>query len=179
MSSWPVADPGGLLRRWPSALAVGVAALLWGIDAVSAGQLLLLLPLVHLAAAVVRRQRASWPLLLPCGALVVAVQVQGVVDPTVGVLAAAAGVGAAGLVRGGGRAEVLLQAAALVAWVALVAVALSAAPEVTRPVLAVGWAAHGLWDLWHLRRDAVVSRSYAEWCAVVDLLLAAQLLLLR
>ena len=54
---------------------------------------------------------------------------------------------------------------------------LTVAPEVARYVLAAGWFGHGVWDLVHLRRDAVVSRSYAEWCGVLDVLIAAELLL--
>ena len=38
--------------------------------------------------------------------------------------------------------------------------------------------AHGLWDLAHLRADSGVARSGAEWCAVVDVLIAVQLVVL-
>ncbi|MGQ0574969.1 MAG: hypothetical protein ACT4RN_12290 [Pseudonocardia sp.] len=38
-----------------------------------------------------------------------------------------------------------------------------------------GWLAHGIWDFAHLRADTVVSRSYAEWCGVVDVLVAVGL----
>jgi hypothetical protein len=36
---------------------------------------------------------------------------------------------------------------------------------------------HGVWDFVHLRADKVVARSYAEWCGVLDVLVAAQLVL--
>jgi len=45
-------------------------------------------------------------------------------------------------------------------------------------VVAVGLLLHGTWDLAHWRRDAVVSRSLAEWCAALDLTLGAGLLTL-
>lgn len=45
-------------------------------------------------------------------------------------------------------------------------------------VLAVGLLAHGAWDIAHLRRRAVVSRSLAEWCAALDISLGAGVLVL-
>ncbi|WP_344485358.1 hypothetical protein [Glycomyces endophyticus] len=44
--------------------------------------------------------------------------------------------------------------------------------------VAAGWFAHGVWDVAHHRADAGVARTGAEWCAVVDLLIAAQLVLM-
>jgi hypothetical protein len=43
-----------------------------------------------------------------------------------------------------------------------------------------GWslARLGMWDFVYLRLDKVVARSYAEWCGVFDILVAAQLVLL-
>ena len=61
---------------------------------------------------------------------------------------------------------------------ALVLAALVVEPDLGRYLVAAGWFLHGLWDFVHLRRNAVVSRSYAEWCGVVDVLIAAQLVFL-
>ena len=44
--------------------------------------------------------------------------------------------------------------------------------ELGRYLVAAGWFLHGVWDLVHLRLDKVVARSYAEWCGVVDILVA-------
>lgn len=44
--------------------------------------------------------------------------------------------------------------------------------------MAAGWFLHGLWDFGHLRRRQVVVRSYAQWCAALDVLIAAQLVFL-
>jgi hypothetical protein len=46
-------------------------------------------------------------------------------------------------------------------------------------MISASWLLHGGWDFVHLRRDRVVVRSYAEWCGVVDVLIAGQLLFLR
>ena len=51
------------------------------------------------------------------------------------------------------------------------------APKVGRYVVAAGWFAHGLWDLAHLRADAGVARSGAEWCAVIDVLMCQLVIL--
>jgi hypothetical protein len=51
--------------------------------------------------------------------------------------------------------------------------------DAARYVLAPGWFGHGVWDLVHLRGDAVVSRSDAAWCGVLDMLVAAELVLGR
>jgi hypothetical protein len=40
-------------------------------------------------------------------------------------------------------------------------------------LVAAGLAAHGAWDVVHHRLNRVVGRSYAEFCAVLDVVLAA------
>ncbi|HEU0287407.1 MAG TPA: hypothetical protein VFR22_10215 [Nocardioidaceae bacterium] len=44
--------------------------------------------------------------------------------------------------------------------------------------MAAAWLSHAAWDFVHLWRDKVVTRSYAEWCAVVDLCVAFGLVFL-
>jgi hypothetical protein len=61
---------------------------------------------------------------------------------------------------------------------ALAVAGLLAAPELGRYLVAAGWFAHGLWDLAHHRADSGVARSGAEWCAVIDIVIAAQLVVL-
>lgn len=48
-------------------------------------------------------------------------------------------------------------------------------PDVGRYVVAAGWFLHGVWDTVHLRLDRVVSRSYAEFCGVFDILVGVGL----
>jgi hypothetical protein len=48
-------------------------------------------------------------------------------------------------------------------------------PDLGRYLVAAGWFLHGIWDFVHLRADKVVARSYAEWCGVVDVLIAVEL----
>jgi hypothetical protein len=72
----------------------------------------------------------------------------------------------------------LLQVAGLVAFAALAISGFLLAPDVGRYVIAAGWFAHGLWDLAHLRADSGVARTGAERCAVVDVAIAVQLVVL-
>jgi hypothetical protein len=70
----------------------------------------------------------------------------------------------------------VVQTAALVLWLVLVLATFAASADAARVLMAVGRATHGAWDLWHLRRDKVVSRTYAQWCGVFDILIAVQLI---
>jgi hypothetical protein len=168
-----------LLRRWPTALALGLELVSWGIGPERAGQILPLLPSLYVIVAVIRRRGASWPILLASIALLLLLQRQSLVNPTVAILALATAVAVVGMFRRSGRSELLVQTGGLLLFGGLALVGLTVAPEAARYVLAAGWFGHGLWDLVHLRRNAVVSRSYAEWCGVLDILIAAELLLGR
>ena len=166
-----------LARRWPTLVAVGMAVLSWGIDTVTAGQLLPLLPLVYVLVTTIRRRAMSWPTLIVVTLGFVLLRSQDVVDPATVIVATAGAITVAGLIRSTGSLEMVVQATGLIIFTGLAVLGLMTAPEVARWVLAAGWVGHGLWDLAHLRRNAVVSRSYAEWCGVFDILLAAQLLM--
>ncbi len=165
-----------LLRRWPTALAIGLELLSWGIGVVRAGQILPLLPALYVIVTVLRRRGASWPVLVASIGLLFLLQLQSWVNPTVAILALASAIAVVGLSRRPDRSELLIQTGGLILFGGLALVGLIVAPEAARYVLAAGWFGHGVWDLVHLRRNAVVSRSYAEWCGVLDVLIAAELL---
>jgi hypothetical protein len=57
-------------------------------------------------------------------------------------------------------------------------VAMAVDPAVATWLVAAGWLGHGIWDLVHLARNRVVAPSFAEWCGVFDIGVAAQLVLL-
>ncbi|GFJ76882.1 hypothetical protein [Phytohabitans houttuyneae] len=73
---------------------------------------------------------------------------------------------------------VRVQALGMVAFGGLGLAALAVDPDLGLYLVAAGWFFHGVWDFVHLRLDRAVSRSYAEWCGVLDVLTAGQLLLL-
>jgi len=168
-------------RRWPTALAIGSAALIGGggPDQISTlGELLLLLGLVYLLAAKVRRPGAAWPVLVASVAAITALRLLGMP-----LAAGFAGVGLGVLVWGAVDGQLRepgmfrVEAAGMLGFGVLALVALAVEPDLARYLVAAGWFAHGLWDLVHLRLDKVVVRSYAEWCGVLDILVAAQLVL--
>jgi hypothetical protein len=167
-----------LFRRWwPTLLALAMFAAIWGTDVLTAAEILPLLPFLYVIAAVVRRRGASW-IILAAGLLgYQALGLQHAVDPTVVIVAVSAAVTLTGLLRPSGRGELLLQAGGMVVFTGLAVLGLTVAPEIARYVIAAGWLGHGLWDLVHLRRGAVVSRSYAQWCGVVDIVMAVGLLM--
>jgi hypothetical protein len=55
---------------------------------------------------------------------------------------------------------------------------LSGSLELGTCVVAAGWLLHRVWDLVYLKLDKVVARSFGEWCAVIDTLIAVQLVML-
>ncbi len=72
-----------------------------------------------------------------------------------------------GVSLGAGRIT-SVQAAAMLAFFGLAVVALYLAPAAGLALAGVVLAAHALWDVWHYRRDVVVSRSMAVFCIGLD-----------
>ena len=72
----------------------------------------------------------------------------------------------------------MLETAGMVAFTAIALVGLSVDPDLGRYIVAAGWFGHAAWDFAHFRADKVVSRSFAEWCAVFDVLRAVGILIL-
>jgi hypothetical protein len=187
--STPAAHPAvRLKRRWPTALAVVVVALnvaaSGGQDLADAvggyGEVLPLLPLIYLMVHQLGKSRFTWPVL---GAGLVAVfglAAQDAVDTSTVLVGLAAVLLAWGAVRGTpqGRATFGVQAVGAVLFCALALTGLAVEPELGLYPVAAGWFLHGVWDFVHLWRDKVVSRTFAEWCGVIDVLVAVQLLFL-
>ncbi|MDI6102446.1 hypothetical protein QLQ12_27885 [Actinoplanes sp. NEAU-A12] len=163
-------------RRWPAALAVAAAGLMWGVDTVGGAQILLLLPMLYVVVAAVGRPLVVWPALLAGTGLVFALHLQNRIDVATALLVVAAAVGGAGLLRRAGRAETAVQLVGLLVFGGVAVLALHTGPELARVLVAAGWLSHGLWDLLHLRRRGVVPAAYAEWCAVLDVLVGVSLL---
>jgi hypothetical protein len=71
-----------------------------------------------------------------------------------------------------------VQALGMLGFGALALLGLAVDPDLGRYLVAAGWLGHGIWDFVHLKLDKVVARSYAEWCGVVDIVIAIQLVVL-
>jgi hypothetical protein len=84
-----------------------------------------------------------------------------------------------GAVRGTLRpANVLAaQVTAAIVYLGLIAVATVLPDPAAQFVVGAGWLAHAGWDIRHHRRDLVVRRGFAEWCAVFDSLIGVSVLL--
>ncbi|MBC6461095.1 hypothetical protein [Actinomadura sp. HBU206391] len=177
-----------LTRRWPTALAVGLSALSvggGGSGDVSAavgpyGEILLLLPLLYLIVTQTGRPQATWPVLAVLVMAMIVLWALDVVAPPVVLIAAALVLLVWGTVGGTphGRATFGVQAVGMLIFGALALVGLAVDPELGRYLVAAGWFFHGAWDFVHLRLGKVVSRTFAEWCGVIDILVAAELVFL-
>src|SRR5918995_285604 len=170
-----------ILHRWPTWLAIALAALTVGGSTVeSLADVLPMLAWAYLAAAVLQRRQATWVVALVAVAALVALRLQDWVDPVVAWLVAALALVLWGAVRGQlrRRGALVLETAGMVVFTAIALAAVSVDPNLGRYIVAAGWFGHAAWDFAHFRADKVVSRSFAEWCAVFDFLRAVGILVL-
>jgi hypothetical protein len=176
---------GLLIHRWPTALGVAVATLT-ALDLVAdAGfvpplpVLIVLMALVYVGAAALGRRRASWVVLLVALPVAFFLPQASRINPLVVLLAAAAAFLVVGVVRGqrlwepGGLA---LQAAGVLVFGVIALAALYVAPGVY--LVAFALFGHAVWDAFHYVRVTTLSRTYAEFCGVLDLVLGLTILVL-
>ncbi|MGH3240008.1 MAG: hypothetical protein ACRDNL_06485 [Spirillospora sp.] len=169
-------------RFWPAALAAAMAVPNLGgggTEQVTAlAQALLLLPLLYLVVETFQWRRWTWAVLAVFLVSFTVVEAVDVIEPAVVVSGVALGVLVWGAVRKRITGSKALQAQAfgMVGFGAVALTGLVIDPDAGRYIVAFGWFAHGIWDLVYLKRDKVVLRSYAQWCAVVDVLIAAGLI---
>jgi hypothetical protein len=171
-----------LKRRWPTALGIALAALAaFDLDnGTEFAALTILMALVYLGAAALDRRWSAWVVLLAGLPLLIFIPSTSEVVPSVVLLVAAFVFLALGVARGllrkpGGLA---LQTAGMLVFGSTVLVALYVDMGLGGKLVAIAILSHAAWDAYHLLRNRVVSRSYAEFCAVVDLLLGAAILFL-
>jgi len=69
------------------------------------------------------------------------------------------------------RPVLLAQLGALLGYLVLLGAAVVAGPQWGQYLVGLGWIFHAGWDLWHHRRNLVIPRPLAEWCAVADLII--------
>lgn len=178
---------GAIGRRWPIALGLAVAAssgyeLVGGNPAAGIEQALLIaIPvLVYLTAAVLDRPRSAWPVTIGTTALVFGMSAFDI-EPVLGLAAASGVVLVVGIVRrlrhGAGMPDTRQLVGALGFGTAAV-LALYVAPTLGGFLVGLGLVGHATWDVYHYRRDIVVARSLAEFCAVLDLLVGAAVIVL-
>lgn len=171
-----------IAARWPTALALGMSTLMAGGAGTDDGirmfaGILPLLPLIYLVVATLERRRATWPLLAGGFAVIFLLRALDLISPGVVFWAVALVVLVWNAIGGRLRRDgtVRLQAVGMLVFGGLGLAGLVVDPEVGRYLVAAGWFLHGVWDVVHLKLNLVVARSFAEWCAVVDVLVAAGL----
>ncbi|UUU30349.1 hypothetical protein JIX56_10800 [Streptomyces sp. CA-210063] len=180
-----------LLRRWPTAfaLALTVPGLVLGTsddpaDSVHGyADFLPILPLLYVVIHQAGKPKVTWPVLVVGAAFAFALQALDLVSPAGVMVGVALAVLLWGAFRGTphGPAVFGIQAAGAVLFGALAGTGLLVDPDLGRYVVAAGWFCHGVWDLAHIRMrglQGIVAPTFAEWCAVVDMMVAVELLFL-
>lgn len=163
-------------RIWPAALGVLVAA---GtayrlVDAREVATIVVASGLVYLIASVFRRRSAAWIAFAVTFLLITLDKFAGLdVLPWMLALAGAALISGLALHRTHPRWSFPLQAAAMLLLSLAACAALQLDTAAGGALVAGALLAHAAWDIHHHRLDRVVSRSFAEFCAVLDVLVAA------
>ncbi|MBM7790347.1 hypothetical protein [Tenggerimyces flavus] len=174
-------------RRWPAAVGVAVAALSISelvnatVDEGVQQALIIAIPvLVYLTAAVIDRPKSSWPVLAVTLALIFGFGVFDI-DPIIGLTAASAVVLVVGVVHRlwrGSSAPAIGQILGAVGFGTAAVLALAVSPTVGGFLVGFGLLGHATWDIVHHRRNIIVARSLAEFCAVLDTLVGMAVLAL-
>ncbi len=172
---------GVLMHRWPTALGIAVAALAaFDVDdGLEFAALTVLMALVYLGAAALDRRWSAWVVLLTGLLLAFFIPSISGIDPSLVLLVAAPVFLVLGVARGQWQRPggLPLQSAGMLAFGSTVLVALYVVyPDLGGKLVGIAILGHAAWDAYHYLRNRVVPRSYAEFCAVVDLLLGAAIL---
>jgi hypothetical protein len=173
----------GLLRRWPTLAAILLTALTaFGLsDGSELAPIVAASGLVYLGAAALRKPAMAWPVFFASFVILLVAKVlladrRGAIEdaPTWILLGVAVLFGIYGLLRGAARPPegLPLQAIAMAAFGAIAAIAVLVNSSVGAYLVAAGLFGHAAWDVYHHRINKVVARSMAEFCFVLDTLLA-------
>ena len=187
----PARKPGlhravrAVARRWP-AFAGAAAALLTVLPILRLGSLtdvaavVIASAFMYLGAAALGLRWSAWPIFGVSFVLITIGFFVPAFDPSWTMIAIAVVLIVYGLLRGRGTPAhgLPLQLAALVILGTLGLIAATLQPQVAAVLIAAGLLAHAGWDLYHHRRDRVVVRSMAEFCLVLDTVLAIAVLVL-
>ncbi|MFC3505269.1 hypothetical protein ACFOOK_30505 [Micromonospora krabiensis] len=180
--------PATSTDRWPSALglvAAGGAIAVMALgdrEAALFGPSIATMAGIYLVAYALGRPWAAW-LAFPALSAVVAVlhvlraRDVAALDPAVGmtVLLVPLWLWAVARRRFTEPRTVTLQTVGMLAFGAVTLLASAVQSRLAVLVAAVGFLAHGVWDAYHFRVNAVVNRPWSEFCGVVDLVVGAAL----
>ena len=169
------------LRRWPTVVGIAFAAFVaWGLTAgAELAPILTASGLVYLGSAALQRRGAAWPVFALTFVVIGAAGFTPYEDAATWVLVGLAVLFAAyGLLRGAARpAEGLpLQAIGMAVFGAAAAVTLLVGGDFGAYLVAAGLLGHAAWDVHHHRTERVVARSMAEFCFVLDTIIAVAMI---
>jgi hypothetical protein len=172
----------GSLQWWPTLVAIGLAGFV-AFDMSSGSELAPILTasgLVYLGAAALQKPSTAWPLFLLTFVVIYAAEAGWTDFDATWVLLGLAGLFVGyGLLRGAVRPTggLPLQSIAMIAFGAAAAIALVVEEVVGAYLVAAGLLAHAAWDVYHHWANKVVVRSLAEFCFVLDTLLAVAIVI--
>jgi hypothetical protein len=168
-----------LVHRWPSAvgLLAAVGMFLTGADRASVALVVAIAATCYVAAAAFTLPWMAWAWIPPASVVVFAGALVEL-DPLAATAGAAAVLVVLGLLRGASRPALTLEVAGLLLYGSVAVGALLLAPTAGLIVVASTLVAHGVWDVWHLRRHRdLVSPSLAEACVALDVPLGLAVLI--
>lgn len=165
------------VQWWPSLAGAAFAGYV-GWDLVHGAELAAVVAasgLVYLAAAALQKPWAAWPTFLVT-VVVIALGQVGIlaIDPTWPLLALAGALFAYGLWARTRRpaSGLPLQAVGMLVFGAVAGAAVILGGDAGGYLVAAGLLAHAAWDVHHHRANKAVVRSLAEFCCVLDIVLA-------
>jgi hypothetical protein len=178
--------PTSSLQWWPTLAAIAFAAFV-AFDIVRGSEsgadlaaVLAASGLVYLAAAALQKPASAWPVFI-ISVVVITAGRMGLIgfDPTWALIGLAGLFLGYGLVRGATNPAggLPLQTIAMLGFGSMAAAALYVNEVAGAYLVAAGLLGHAAWDVHHHRKNRVVVRSLAEFCFVLDTLLAVAIVL--
>jgi hypothetical protein len=177
MASPTTAPPRARLQWWPTLVGIAFAAFVsYGLsNGVDLAPVLAASGFVYLGAAALQMRTAAWPLFLVTF-VVIGLVSSGVAsfNPTWAIIVLGVLLAIYGLLRGAwrDRAGLPLQSIAMIGFGGAAALAQLIDPKLGAYLVALGLLAHAAWDAYHHRTGKVVVHSMAEFCFVLDVLVA-------
>jgi hypothetical protein len=170
---------GWLAHRWPTAAGIVFAAFVVFVTSGPGGvaPVVTASGFVYLGAAALRRRTAAWPMFFLGSVLItIGFSIPGFAPSwsSGAMLGVAAVLVTYGLAQGAQRPlwGIPLQAGAMVVLAAAAITAVNVSATWAGLLVSVALLTHTAWDVYHHRVERVVVRSMAEFCAVLDTLLA-------
>lgn len=178
-----------LTDRWPTALAIvfGSGAItviaLVGREAELFGPAIATMAEIYLVAYAVGRPRTAWPAFVVLSAVVSVLHVLRQsqllpLDPATGMafVLVPLWLWAVARRRFTDVGTFSIQTGGAVGFGVLTLLCAAAQPRLGAVLAGIGFLAHGVWDAYHFTAGRVVSRPWSEFCAVVDLVVGAALI---